>query len=478
MDAFPLHQDPAAARPAALAGVEAPPTDTFTLVLGLRSLEDNTVFQRVLEPGGAAAHTGIKVVAVARTAQQVWQDVTHYDADMVVLCRHIEGFQIDLIPQLLHRPGKPTITTCGYVAGEDSLDLFSAGAVSVFPLPAAPQLATQICAALPGLLRQVLVHRGSENYVAQSQAMTATVAQASWTKSVIALWSPKGGVGKTTIATNVAVALALGGAKVLLVDVDLTRGSAHNHLNIRPDKNLFGLAARYESAAQRQAEHQPALPEPIMTPRLVQEFALPMPGTYNKLMLIPGIYEMPQGGKSCMNDQMGLRFMTDLVDTARRIYDFVILDLGIDYNKAPVLASLKEADHILIPVIPDRSCIDNVKYAIQPLCDVVGIGRDKFQLVFNAWTDEAGVARKDAVEWTGLPSKGLIPFDDDFVLKQALNVRGYPLVLDGPNRIANALVELATQFYPPLTPVWRQRGGFRDEQPGLGRRVATALFRR
>ncbi len=55
---------------------------------------------------------------------------------------------------------------------------------------------------------------------------------------VIAITSGKGGVGKTTVSVNLAIALAKSGKRVALVDADLGLANAHILLGIKPRFNL------------------------------------------------------------------------------------------------------------------------------------------------------------------------------------------------------------------------------------------------
>ena len=54
----------------------------------------------------------------------------------------------------------------------------------------------------------------------------------------IAVSSGKGGVGKTTIAVNIALTLAKNGNKTLLLDADLGMANAHLVLGVNPEKSL------------------------------------------------------------------------------------------------------------------------------------------------------------------------------------------------------------------------------------------------
>ncbi|HEX3039425.1 MAG TPA: AAA family ATPase, partial [Caproiciproducens sp.] len=72
------------------------------------------------------------------------------------------------------------------------------------------------------------------NSLAEKQNIT-------WMSRVITVFGSKGGLGKTTIATNIAVRLAQSGKKVALVDLDLQFGDIHIFLDIEPKETIAEL---------------------------------------------------------------------------------------------------------------------------------------------------------------------------------------------------------------------------------------------
>ena len=63
--------------------------------------------------------------------------------------------------------------------------------------------------------------------------------------------------GKSITAANLAITLAMGGARVLLVDADLRKGTLHNRFNIKADTGLFEVLSQGDGLALRRSRKQP-----------------------------------------------------------------------------------------------------------------------------------------------------------------------------------------------------------------------------
>jgi pilus assembly protein CpaE len=204
----------------------------------------------------------------------------------------------------------------------------------------------------------------------------------SWTAraTVIAVFNPKGGVGKTTIATNLASALQIRkGQNVLLLDADTVTGHVTTSLGMNevrtvvdswrdepdggPIETLSDLAAAHSSGLRVASLTSSPLHTEILDPARVAA----------------------------------------LISAARRGFDYVVVDLHPSYS-ALNQAIFEAADRILVPVTPD---VPAIRAAVQltDLASELGI-RDRLALVINRANSGVGVA--DMERTVGMPSLALL----------------------------------------------------------------------
>ena len=150
---------------------------------------------------------------------------------------------------------------------------------------------------------------------------------------IIAIANQKGGVGKTTTASNLGIGLARHGKKVLLIDVD-AQGSLTSSLGIRePDKldtTLANILGRIVTDERVEGEDGIIKHE-------------------EGIDLMPGNIELSGLEVSLVNAMSREMVMRSYVEGIKKKYDYILIDCMPSLGMLTINA-LACADSILIPV--------------------------------------------------------------------------------------------------------------------------------
>ena len=147
--------------------------------------------------------------------------------------------------------------------------------------------------------------------------------------TVIVVFNPKGGVGKTTVATNLASALQINrGQRVLLVDADTVTGHVTTSLGLEQVRTVA-------DSWRDQLEGGPT--------ETLPEIASPHPSGMSVVSLT----------SSPLNTEIldPVR-VADAITASRRGFDFIVVDLHPSYSELNK-EIFDRADRILVPVTPD-----------------------------------------------------------------------------------------------------------------------------
>ncbi|HLZ48382.1 MAG TPA: P-loop NTPase [Candidatus Limnocylindria bacterium] len=236
---------------------------------------------------------------------------------------------------------------------------------------------------------------------------------------VIAVYSPKGGTGKSTIAVNLACVLRRNGASVALFDGVMQFGAVRHLLPVPPaTRSIVDLPA---GAAMRAS-----LPEAIWEG----------PGGVAVLLAPPRPEEADLVAASELANAIGL-----LADG----HDYVIVDTPSRLSE-DTLAILDASSVILIVITYQGSTIANTRAAIDTFEALGYKGQKPILLVVNQADLTAGLSKGGMEHALNLPVIGEIP--SDWKLVSESNNKQNPFVLSNANapasqaiaNLANALV--------------------------------------
>lgn len=251
----------------------------------------------------------------------------------------------------------------------------------------------------------------------------------------IAVTSPKGGTGKTTIAVNLAVAFALSGVTTYLVDADANAGALQYHLRLeRVANTMIGLLRRDAAAASSKAGVMSA----VATGANYLNAFTPLEGLPT-LKVLPGLVTDDLGDDSLQNEERINAVLAGLYDAGVSSGGVVIMDVGINPAHVVHRAALSLAEGIAIvikPEIPDLAETRRwIARMIRSLSNSVGrnsayefIG-SRVKLCYNQVVGDGfktahkmlqQALQEDKIELALIPN-GVIPIVDPRLAAQAVN---------------------------------------------------------
>ena len=231
---------------------------------------------------------------------------------------------------------------------------------------------------------------------------------------VVTVFSPKGGSGKSVVATNLAVAAAaLGRKRTLLVDLDLQFGDAAIMLGVSPNstvRELIGTPTELDAEklsvyTERHSSGVSVLPAP-MNPEeaeLVREDAI-----------------------------------RSLLTVARSAYDLVVVDTA-PFFYGPMLATLDQTDQLLLLCNPDVPTLKNVRLTLKTL-ELLSFGQDRLRMVLNR-ANPAVMDRGDVEAALDRKVDFVLPLDA--AVPQAVNQAMAAVLAETETPFSAAMLDLA-----------------------------------
>ena len=228
---------------------------------------------------------------------------------------------------------------------------------------------------------------------------------ASYDSKIVACYSPKGGVGKTTLAVNLAYALATMNKKIALIDLSLQFGEVGVFLDI----------AKGDTIADMVEEHS---------------FELSTIKSY-LIRHQSGIQVMLSSSSPEYAELIQPVHVNAILSSLRTEFDYVIIDMGVAFGDCAI-AAMETADTILLVVNEDIASLHDAKRSIKVLEALNQ--QDKLKIVVNK-EGISTITVKNVANLLEATPVLVIPYD----LKAAMLAvnRGIPMLSCAPNSKAS-----------------------------------------
>lgn len=263
------------------------------------------------------------------------------------------------------------------------------------------------------------LHVACERSLDISRQLGATVrpasGPASGRASLITVFAGKGGCGKSTVATNLAVTLAAGGSKrVLLMDLDLQFGDVAIMLQLNPERSIadaIPMAGRLDADGLRS---------------LLTKYR-------------PGVDALLAPAGPAEGDHVNRDLIMELVGVAREMFDFIVVDTP-PYFSDQVLATLDLSDWFVLVVTPDLPTLKSVRVT-QDMFDLLEYPAERRLALLNRADSQVGLSITEIEKAVGMPMSVLTPSSRD--VPMSVN-RGIPIAVDNPaHPVSRSIRELA-----------------------------------
>jgi pilus assembly protein CpaE len=265
---------------------------------------------------------------------------------------------------------------------------------------------------LAGLTSSVRRARDLARQLRESVGGPAVTAEAQPHGQLVTVFSAKGGCGKTTLATNLAAALAdRGRREVCLVDLDLAFGDVAIALQLFPAHTIADAVPLADSLDASAVAS-------LLTPHS------------------PGLTTLVAPIEPGTAESIPATLVAKVLTLLKEQFDFVVVDTPPAFDDH-VLAAFDQSDLVALLATLDIPALKNLKLTLETL-DLLNYPRERWRLVLNRADSKVGLALNEVEKTLKAPIASQIPSSRD--VPASIN-RGVPIVLDDPKHPVSVAIK-------------------------------------
>ncbi|MGB9669034.1 MAG: response regulator [Anaerolineales bacterium] len=243
---------------------------------------------------------------------------------------------------------------------------------------------------------------------------------------IIAVYSPKGGVGSTTVVTNLGVTLQSNETPVVLVDGNLQFGDLAIFFNEHGKNSIVDLAPRVDE----------------LDSEVVESVLINYSQAGLKILAAP---TRPEYAESVSGEQF-----SKVLQYLKRMFSYVIVDCS-SYLTDITLAALDSSDVIILLTTQEIPAIKDARLLFD-LLSVLNIDRERVLFVLNRYDKRIGITPEKISESFKYEISVSLPFDERIVIP-SIN-RGVPFMLGDKTRpLAKSYLQLAESIRQRITKI-------------------------
>ena len=338
-------------------------------------------------------------VCVLSSNQQVYEKISSIEDKSVLVVDLSQNTQekTDLIKQVsAQRPNCSVIALSDSVSVELIVEAMRSGAKEFLPVPV---IKTEYLSALKKVISQSELPKSKNNC------------------KIISVFSNKGGLGKTSLATNLALELSkITKENIALIDLNFQTGDITTFLDLKPSFNISYMLENID--------------------KINETFLLSTLERYKRTSL----YVLADPPYFKQADDIKPQQITKLFNTLKDTFSYIIVDAEASFDGKNI-ASLDNSDMILLMTVANLPALRNTQRCLE-LFDKLGYDKEKTKIVINRFMENDEIKEEDVEKVLSREIYWKIP-NNYFAIMTAIN-KGIPVSeINSSTNVAQSYKQLA-----------------------------------